>query len=180
MGKQSHSKDIGFGFSRLLFALAILVCMTLIGYLIMVSSANSTDHAGLDLSNIQIVRDGVVLTTFEVEMMATPEQRIQGLSGREDLPAGRGMLFLFPHAANYSMWMIEMNFPLDFIFFDNELTVVHIVEDEPPCISRESCPSIFPGRAVRYILEVPAGTVAEHGIRIGDQLELPDSLPPVY
>src|SRR5690625_3147862 len=108
-GQAKSLEDIRLGFSRLLFACAIFVCIMLIGYLIMVRSANSSDHAGLDLSNIQIVRDGVVLTTFEVEMMATPEQRIQGLSGREDLPAGRGMLFLFPHAANYSMWMIEMN-----------------------------------------------------------------------
>lgn len=172
MGQQHQGNDIGFGSARLLFGLAILICMTLIGYLIMVSNANSTDR-------IQIVRDGSVVASFEVEMMATPEQRAQGLSGREPLPEGHGMLFLFPYAANYSMWMYNMKFSLDFVFFDNDLAVVRIIENQPPCVSRESCPSIFPGRAVRYILEVPAGTAAKYDIQLGDQLVLPETLPHV-
>lgn len=173
MREQRHTTDTGFGSTRVLFALGILVCMTLIGYLIMVSSANGMDR-------VRIVRDDVIVATFEVEIMATPEQRSQGLSGRDHLPEGRGMLFLFPYAANYSMWMYNMKFPLDFIFFDNDRTVVHIVENEPPCVPGQSCPSIIPGRAVRYVLEVPAGTVAKHGIRLGDQLILPETLPEVY
>lgn len=172
MKKQRHSQDTVFGSARLLFALGILVCMTLIGYWIM-ANANSFER-------IQIVRDGAVVASFEVELMATPEQRTQGLSGRERLPEGRGMLFLFPYAANYAMWMYDMKFSLDFIFFDNDRVAVHIVANEPPCVPGQSCRSIYPGRAVRYVLEVPAGTVAKHGIRLGDQLILPESLPEVF
>lgn len=177
MAKSNQRQETGsFGFGRFAFAVGIMLVMGVIGYIIMVSGAGKDEP---DLTKIQVTRDATTVASFQVELMVTEEQRRQGLSGRKHLPEDHGMLFIFPHAANYSMWMFEMNFPLDFIFADDERTIVHLLENEPPCVNAQSCPSIRPGRAVRYILEVPGGTVSGHGIRLGDRLQLPDALPPV-
>ena len=34
--------------------------------------------------------------SWQVELATTADQRYQGLSDRKDLPAGRGMLFIYP------------------------------------------------------------------------------------
>src|SRR4030042_2564613 len=54
-----------------------------------------------------------------VEIADTPEKRSQGLSGRDNLSQNQGMLFIFNQPAIPSFWMKDMNFPLDFIWINN-------------------------------------------------------------
>ena len=51
-----------------------------------------------------------------VEVSRTPTEWGQGLSGRKSLPAGEGMLFVFPAPAIQEFWMPDMHFPLDIVF----------------------------------------------------------------
>ena len=108
---------------------------------------------------------------FTVELALTPEQQEKGLMGRESLPPGSGMLFVFPEEGVYPFWMKNTLIPLDMIWMDSNGTVVFIGKDEQPCGLVE-CPIINPGVRARYVLEVDAGTAERIGLEEGNGLIL--------
>ena len=65
---------------------------------------------------------------LEVQIADTAAQRARGLMFQEQLPYSQGMLFEFSEPGWYSMWMLNMQFPIDIIWFDGNGTVVHIAE----------------------------------------------------
>jgi uncharacterized membrane protein (UPF0127 family) len=58
---------------------------------------------------------------------------------------------------------------LDILFVDASGNVVDIAEDTAPYSTR----AIVPNRPAMAVLEVPAGTVAYHGVRLGAQVQHP-------
>ena len=106
--------------------------------------------------------------TIQAELARTPEERAQGLSGRDSLPEGEGMLFIFQQEGLPSFWMKGMRFPLDFIWISRDLRVVDITENVPPPGPDGALPTYEPDAAVLYMLEVNAGVVRMTGIDVGD------------
>lgn len=107
-------------------------------------------------------------TVVKVELADTYEKRIQGLSGKKELAKNNGMLFIFDKSGLYGIWMKDMNFAIDIIWFNEFKEVIHFVENATP----ESYPETFtPPSASIYILEVPAGFVDGNHIKIGDSIE---------
>lgn len=103
-------------------------------------------------------------TRVEVEVAGTPETRSQGLSGRETLPEGSGMLFIFETPGKYGFWMKDMNFAIDIIWIGEDMRVVGVERQATPA----SYPNIFyPISAIKYALEVPAGFSDAHSIDTG-------------
>jgi len=99
------------------------------------------------------------------ELVDTPAKRILGLSGREELPPETGMWFDFGSPVYPGIWMKEMKFPIDILWFDEGYHVVSFKENALP----ESYPESFePSGLSRYVLEVPVGFVKENGIVSGD------------
>ena len=96
-----------------------------------------------------------------VEIADTPEKREQGLSGRESLPEGSGMLFIFENPATYGFWMKEMRFPIDIVWLSGEvgsstdpIKVIDIERNVQP----NTFPHIFyPPVPVKYVLETNPG-----------------------
>lgn len=108
--------------------------------------------------------------SFDVEVANTPQKRAQGLMERTDLPASRGMLFVFPTCKIQTFWMANTPLALDMIFIDAEKKVVGIVDNAPP-LSRTpqsvGIPSCF-------VLEIQ-GTLSQNlGIQTGAQVEFED------
>lgn len=103
--------------------------------------------------------------TVEVEVVATPQERSRGLSGRTELLEGHGMLFVFPRSGLYSFWMPDMNFAIDIIWIDERFEVVYIEEDIGPETYPESFISDVPAR---FVLEVNAGGVDKYDVEVGD------------
>lgn len=100
-----------------------------------------------------------------LEIARTPEERRQGLMYRTALAAETGMLFIFEQPGYHSFWMKNTLIPLDILWLDENLTVVHIERNVPPCAT-DPCPSYRPPVEARYVLEVNAG--AAEGIGVGD------------
>lgn len=107
--------------------------------------------------------------TYVVELAETKEEHALGLSGRTELDADMGMLFIFDQPGRYGFWMPDMHFPIDIIWIDADWRIVDISANVPP----ESYPKVFtPTSPAMYVLEVYAGNAAASGWEIGTLLEL--------
>jgi uncharacterized membrane protein (UPF0127 family) len=104
-----------------------------------------------------------------VEVVDTPATRAQGLMYRRSLPDGTGMLFVFDAEEVQSFWMKNTLIPLDIIFIDTSMKIVGIAAETRPL----SLAPITVGKPSRWVLEVPGGWSAKHGLRPGDRVDLP-------
>ncbi|MGH8903633.1 MAG: DUF192 domain-containing protein [Egibacteraceae bacterium] len=110
-----------------------------------------------------------------VYVAATPRQRQRGLMGRAQLPAGAGMVFLYPQPVRQSFYMKNTLIPLDIAFYDHHRKVVRIL-DMQPC-KADPCPLYDPGIAFVGALEVNQGFFRRVGLREGWIVDLPEGLP---
>ena len=151
---------------RLLWALApTLLCFGSL-HLALLQAAN------LPRTRVAVVRPGTgaVLLTVDAELAATLETRTRGLMERSSMPVDQGMLFIFEVAQPLSFWMFNTLIPLDIIFADAERRITSIYASVPPCRPPLRCPTYTSHGFAQFVLEVNAGTVANTGIGLGDEL----------
>ena len=117
--------------------------------------------------------DNVVL---QVEIANTEPARTRGLMFQEELPFDKGMIFVFDEEQVISMWMLNMQFPLDVIWFDSKGDVVHIEKNVAPCKSAiETMTCTFQNaesKKAKYVLEVTAGFVDKFNITEKSKLQI--------
>jgi uncharacterized protein len=103
----------------------------------------------------------------EVEVAATPDARTRGLMWREELAAGKGMLFLFPEERVQSFWMRNTLISLDMIFINSRKQVVGITtRAEPRSLAARSV-----GVPSQFVLEVPGAWSQSMGVTKGSAVE---------
>ena len=105
--------------------------------------------------------------TLNIEVADTDPERVQGLSGRDGLEDNEGLLFVFGREDYYGIWMKDMNFPIDIVWFDKNKNVTHMENvvrpDTYPKVFSSAIPSL-------YVLEIPAGFLVKNNIKIGDSV----------
>lgn len=108
---------------------------------------------------------------INIEIANTPDSRERGLSNRELMDKGQGILFAFEDAGPQCMWMKDMHFSIDILWIRENGIVVRLAEDVAP--------STYPDKKfcsdtenVRYVLELVAGTSRELGISPGSTLQI--------
>jgi uncharacterized protein len=130
----------------------------------------------LRMSETKVLPENITHVTLagqkiKVDLAISPEAQIKGLSGRDGLAEGEGMLFIFNDTGAHFFWMKDMKFAIDILWLNEETKVVHIKESVTP----ESYPETFGSdEPAKYVLELPAGFTAKYGIKEGDQAVLTD------
>ncbi len=142
-----------------LFCLAVLL------------SACSFQPKDAGTQTIALVGPSGEAITLTVEVADTPEERSQGLMGREALAVDEGMLFLFPVAEPLTFWMKNTPVPLDIIFFDSQGKVIGM-DSMVPCVA-DPCLRYTSTGPAAIALEVLAGFTADHGIGPDWRIALP-------
>jgi uncharacterized membrane protein (UPF0127 family) len=147
--------------------------LTLIAVVVVVSVASCTkDEPTIDATPISSVvlhgSDGPVRVT--VEEADTPAERAHGLMGRTSLGTDEGMVFVFDGPTDGSFWMKDTLIPLSIAFWDEEGRIVGI-RDMEPCTA-DPCPTYGSPEPYVGALEVDQGFFAQHGVVIGDRIEL--------
>lgn len=102
-------------------------------------------------------------TDFVVEQAVTESQRQRGLMYRSTLAPYRGMLLVFPSDGPWTIWMHNMRFPIDVLWLTSDCTVVDIASAMRPELDEHTGVA-----TARFVLELPAGTVSQRGIIVGD------------
>ena len=103
---------------------------------------------------------------FWVEVAQSVAQRQQGLMGRQEMLADRGMLLDFGFLQQVHMWMKNTYIPLDMVFLD-EVGNINAIAAETTPFSIDIISSPSPARAV---LELNGGTVSRLRIKVGDKV----------
>ena len=88
--------------------------------------------------------------------------RLRGLMGVRDLPTGDGLL-LKPANQIHTHFMA---IPIDVLYLDKEQRVVDMDAAMPPGKFGRL------RRKARAVLELPAGSIQDHGVQPGDQLRV--------
>ena len=111
-----------------------------------------------------------------VQIADTDSLRVRGLMFQDELSYNEGMLFVFDESGTRPMWMLNMQFNLDVIWFDENANVVAIEKNVPQCITtvevvacRENGVS---GDNAKYVLEVTAGFVDKFNITENSKMEI--------
>lgn len=104
----------------------------------------------------------------EAEIARTSKQQIKGLSGRDSLKDGQGMLFVYDDYAVRKFWMKDMKFPIDIIWIKDD-RIIGIEENAAVPTSAE-IPTFTSPAPVNYVLEVSAGFARKHGLKAGDKI----------
>lgn len=117
-----------------------------------------------------LLDNGEESTLVTVEVAETPEQHAIGLAGRESLPEDEGMVFVFFEERELGFWMKDTTIPLSIAYFDEEGTIVRILDMEP--CTKDPCPVYNPGAPYMGALEVNQGMFDEWDISEGDHLQL--------
>ena len=133
--------------------------------------AVSSASAAAQLPTTQVTLPNGAL--IQAELAISPEEQARGLMFRAELAPDRGMLFVGGRSAPRSFWMFQCLIPLDLIWMDGSHRIVEIVRAAPPCGSTDpaDCPSYGGNANSVYVLELAAGQVDAHGLRLGDRLE---------
>ena len=107
-------------------------------------------------------------STVHVELAKTDAEREYGLMDRTALPQGRGMLFVHPQPGRYAYWMYHCKIGLDIVWMDAGRRIVELSPDTPPCRGKaESCTSYGGHETSVYVLELPVGSIQQHGLKPG-------------
>jgi uncharacterized membrane protein (UPF0127 family) len=81
------------------------------------------------------------------------------------VPAGAGMVFLYPSDVAESYWMKNTLVPLSIAYMAGDGRVVSVAE-MTPCTA-DPCPSYAPAGPYRYAVELAAGAFREAGVGPG-------------
>ena len=101
---------------------------------------------------------------FSIAVAETKEARARGLSGTAPLEATEGMLFVFPESGEHPFWMKDMQYPLDMLWLDDTMRVVHIEEQVQPKTFPQTFTNTTPAK---YVLELSASSAHKHAILLG-------------
>lgn len=159
--------------TRLQVLIPIIVAAVIVGVAGILSLPSDVKLESVEFPRGTVKLDNVVL---EVQIADTDPRKTRGLMFQEPLPFDQGMLFVWDEPGKHSIWMLNMQFPLDIIWIDGKGNVVYIEKNVPPCksaLETAICQSFQGGsKDAQYVLEVTAGFVDKFNINTESKLEI--------
>ena len=111
-----------------------------------------------------VTLDGRVL---QAQIADDEQERTKGLSDRNSLADGQAFILSFQKKTPGGIWMKDMRFPIDVLWVTADGKVVGLVRN----ISPSSYPNVYYSSIpVNSVVELPAGYIDTHKIRIGSML----------
>jgi hypothetical protein len=125
----------------------------------------------IDFNNSAILQKANKAKTsisLNLSIAETPAQWQKGLMKIKKMKENNGMLFIFPKENYRLFWMKDTYISLDLIYLDKNKKIVEINQNNKPMNED----TIKVKEKAKFVLEVNAGFVKKHNIKIGDILIL--------
>lgn len=137
-----------------------------------------TIPADSKLAEVKFPRGTIKLDNkmLDVQIAETDAQKTRGLMFQNELPDDQGMIFVFSQEQIVPIWMLNMQFPLDIIWFDANGNVIHIEKNVPPCKSALETATCTvqnaDGKKAKYVLEVTGGFADKFQITENSKMQI--------
>lgn len=116
--------------------------------------------------------DGDVIT---VEIAETAAEKLRWMTFRQDrLPLDTAMLIKHDKPDLYEVWMLNIEYNLDLIWFDENGNAVYMIRNAPPCenvVETVSCTYKTTKQAL-YVMAATSGFIDEHDISVGSKMTI--------
>lgn len=112
--------------------------------------------------------------SIHAEVVRSDRAKAKGLSGRRNLPTGRGMLFPFAQAGTYEFWMKDMQLSLDIVWI-HDGKIVDISRNVPAPVKDAEPARVRPAYPASQVLEVVNGAAANW--QVGNSVTIKDNRP---
>jgi uncharacterized membrane protein (UPF0127 family) len=159
--------------TRVQVLVPITIAAIIVGAAGIISLPSDVKLESVEFPRGMIKLDDVVL---EVQIADTDPRRARGLMFQEQLPFDQGMLLVFDFPGKPSIWMLNMQFPLDILWIDSDGMVMYIEKNIPTCktaVETVTCPSYRGGdEDAQYVLEVTAGFADKNNITTDSVFEI--------
>jgi len=113
---------------------------------------------------------------LEVYIADTVPRHARGLMFEPAMSYDQGMLFVFDNPGLRPMWMLNMQFHLDIVWFDENQNIIGIEKHVPPCkttIEVVTCRENGVSHDnAKYVLELTSGFIDNFNITNKSKLEL--------
>ena len=110
-----------------------------------------------------------------VEIAETAAQQQRWMTFRQDrLPLDTAMLIKYDRPDLYEVWMLNIEYNLDLIWFDENGNAVYLKKDVPPCtnvVETVSCTYKTTKQAL-YVMAATSGFIDEHNIDVGSKMTI--------
>ena len=132
---------------------------------------------GIKSTNLEFSKGTIVINNHSIsaEIAETPAERQRWLTFRtEKLPFSSALLLVYDKSDLYSLWLLNIQFNLDLIWFDNAGNIVYMIKDAVPCKNalepvqctyKNTIPS-------KYILAATSGFINYHNITKDSKIKL--------
>mgnify|MGYP006287767277 FL=1 len=151
--------------NRSLLAVLLVLAVAGAGAVVLLDGTEQTTVTFVDGEN------DTTLATVEVNVSDSFDERYTGLSDHESLGEDEGMLFVHPREATHGYVMRDMAFPIDIVFVAENGTITTIHHATVPPEGEDS--PTYEGYG-KYVVEIPYEYTIEHGIEVGDRVEIPE------
>jgi uncharacterized protein len=112
---------------------------------------------------------------IKVEIAKTAAEKQRWLMFREEkLPFNSAMMLIYEKPDLYSIWLINIQYNLDLVWFDENGHVVYIAKDKSPCknlFDVAGC-TYKNTKPAKYIISATSGFIDVHKITFGSKLEI--------
>ena len=157
-----------------IFLISITV-LALLFYLISHGGGTNNDDVQPEFeAQVEFLSEADTNIILDCQIANTTEERQTGLMYVSSLPESEGMLFIQDPPRNVTLWMKNVEIPLDMIFVDENLRVVGIEEAivELPDTPDGELIRYYSGQPVLYVIEANMGFCTENGIVPGTEITI--------
>ncbi len=158
--------------NKITLLVPIIVSSTIIGILGLVFVPSDIRNRNLDFSTGTIKIDDMIIN---VEVADSDDERQRWLMFREEtMSRNSGLLLVYDKPDLYSMWLLNIRYPLDLLWFDQQGNIVYTVRDAQPCdnfLDFSAC-TFKNTKPSKFVLAAFSGFIDQNGITNASKLEV--------
>lgn len=132
---------------------------------------------GIKNRNIEFSKGTIAINNHSIstEIAETPAERQRWLTFRsEKMPLSSALLLVYDKADLFSLWLLNIQFNLDLIWFDGAGNIVYIKQDAAPCRNTLDAVQCTYKNTIpaRYVLAATTGFINYHNITKDSKIKL--------
>ena len=132
---------------------------------------------GIKNRNLEFSKGTIAINNHSIstEIAETPAERQRWLTFKsEELPLNSSILLVYDKPDLYSLWLLNIQFNLDLIWFDGDGNIVYIKQDVVPCKNTLDALQCTYKNTIpaKYVLAATTGFINYHNITKDTKIKL--------